>query len=154
MISPLRILHAAAECFPLAKTGGLGDVVSALPSALRGLGCEARVALPAYPQAKAALGDTAVVAQLGVNGMTFTVRLGALADGLPVYLFDCPALFERPGTPYADAAQAPFADNALRFGLFSAALAQFVRLGAAGFAPDIVHLHDWQTALAAPAIAA
>ncbi len=149
MSESLRILHAAAECFPLAKTGGLGDVARALPSALMKMGCDVRVAMPAYRGVQAALGATETVAQLRVNAVDFTVRCGALADGLPVYLFDAPALFDRPGTPYADAQQQPFADSAFRFGTFSAALALFVQQGAAGFTPDIVHLHDWQTALAA-----
>lgn len=153
-MSPLRILHAAAECFPLAKTGGLGDVVSALPSALRGLDCDARVALPAYRGVQAALGETQAIAQLRVNAVEFTVRRGALADGLPVYLFDAPVLFDRAGTPYADENHQPFADSAFRFGTFSAAVAAFVQQGAIGFAPDVVHLHDWQVALAAPWLAA
>jgi len=154
MSETLRILHAAAECFPLAKTGGLGDVVSALPAALRGLHADARVALPAYRGVQATLGATQVLTQLHIHGVTFTVRRGALANGLPVYLFDAPALFDRPGTPYADEHQQPFADNALRFGAFSAALAAFVQQGAVGFAPEVVHLHDWQVALAAPWLAA
>jgi len=153
MNEPLRILHAASECFPLAKTGGLGDVAAALPQAQRGLGVDARVALPAYRGVSAKLGATETVASLKVNGIDFTVRRGALADGLPVYLFDAPALFDRPGTPYADEHQQPFADSAFRFGSFSAALAQFVQQGAADFAPEVVHLHDWQTALAAPWLA-
>jgi len=150
MSSPHRILHAASECFPLAKTGGLGDVVNALPVAQRALGHDARVALPAYRGVAMKLGGSTEVARFPVLGLEFTVRRGALADGLPVYLFDCPPLFDRPGTPYADERQQAFSDSAFRFGAFSAALATFVRQGADGLAPGIVHLHDWQTALAAP----
>jgi starch synthase len=149
--APLRILHAAAECFPLAKTGGLGDVAAALPAALRPLGDDARVALPAYPGVRERLGTTTPVGRLETAGGAFQVLRGALG-ALPVYLFDCPALFDRPGTPYEDPQRVPFADNALRFGSFGSAVAQFAQLEIDGFAPDIVHLHDWQAALAAPLI--
>lgn len=154
MTSDLRVLHAAAECFPLAKTGGLGDVAAALPAALRALGCDARVALPAYRGVAQSLGRVEPLSSLEINGIAYTVLGGRLADGLPVYLFDAPPLFDRAGGPYADQAQQPYADNALRFGTFSAALAAFVAQGAAGFDPQILHLHDWQTALAAPWLAA
>ena len=66
----------------------------------------------------------------------------------PVYLFDAPEYFDRPGTPYADEHGREFADNALRFGGFSHAVAEFAREGAAGFNPGVVHAHDWQAALA------
>jgi starch synthase len=154
MTSDLRVLHAAAECFPLAKTGGLGDVAAALPAALRALGCDARVAMPAYRGVAQSLGRVEPLSSHEINGIRYTVLRGALADGLPVYLFDAPPLFDRAGGPYADEAQQPYADNALRFGTFSAALAAFVAQGAAGFDPQVLHLHDWQTALAAPWLAA
>lgn len=153
MSGTYRVLHAASECYPLAKTGGLGDVVAALPAALRRSGCDARIALPAYRGLHARIGHSEVVARFAVNGVGFTVLKGQLPDGVPLYLFDAPALFDRPGTPYQDAAQRDFADNAFRFGCFSAALAGFVQQGAAGFAPELVHLHDWQTGLAATSLA-
>lgn len=150
MNESLRVLHAASECFPLAKTGGLGDVTGALPSALRKIGAAASVALPAYRGVAAKLGATEVVAEIEVPGARFTVRRGALSDGLPVDLFDAPALFDRAGGPYVDEKGRDFDDNAFRFGSFAAALAAYVRQGAGGLAPEIVHLHDWQAALAAP----
>ena len=79
MNESLRVLHAASECFPLAKTGGLGDVTGALPSALRKIGAAASVALPAYRGVAAKLGATEVVAEIEVPGARFTVRRGALS---------------------------------------------------------------------------
>ena len=148
----LRVLHAASECFPLAKTGGLGDVVGALPAALASFGVDARVALPAYPGLREQLTVVQRVARFPAGGADFEILRGQL-DGSTIYLFDAPALFARDGGPYEDAARQPWADNAARFGAFGLAVAQFAQRGVDGFAPSIVHLHDWQAALAAPALA-
>lgn len=64
----LRVLLAASEAWPLIKTGGLADVVGALPGALRGLGVDARLVLPAYPAARAALPNAAPVARSALYG--------------------------------------------------------------------------------------
>jgi starch synthase len=148
----LRVLHAASECFPLAKTGGLGDVVGALPAALRTLGIDARVALPGYPGLRELLEPVERVARYSAGGADFEIFRSRLGE-VPVYLFDSPALFDRQGGLYEDAARHPWQDNALRFGAFGLAAAQFALRGVDAFRPDVVHLHDWQAALAAPAIA-
>ncbi len=149
----MKILHAAAECFPLAKTGGLGDVLGALPFAQRKLGADARVILPAYRGVQQKLGPTTILGTLQLRGTTCNVLGGELVSGnqgLPVLLVDIPALFDRPGNPYEDLSGHPFEDNAWRFGCFGEAVAQ-IASGALGiFKPDVVNLHDWQSALAAP----
>jgi starch synthase len=149
--APLRVLHAASECFPLAKTGGLGDVVGALPAALRTLGIDARVALPAYPGLRDRLAPVDRVARFRAGGVDFEILRGDL-NGLPVYLFDAPDLFDREGGFYEDSNRQPWADNAARFGAFGLAVAQFAMRGVDHFPPGVVHLHDWQAALAAPAL--
>ncbi|MDB5985569.1 MAG: glycogen/starch synthase, ADP-glucose type [Nevskia sp.] len=157
----MKILHAAAECFPLAKTGGLGDVLGALPFAQRNLGADARVMLPAYRGVRQKLGSTRRLGELQLRGQRCEIFAGELPsiDGgtaarLPVLLFDCPALFDRDGGPYEDANGRAFADNAWRFGCFGEAVAQIASGAVAGFEADVVNLHDWQAALAAPRLSA
>lgn len=149
---PLRVLHAASECFPLVKTGGLGDVVGALPAALCMLGADARIALPGYPGLRERLAAVTRVARFAAGSTDFEVQRGTLGT-LVVYLFDAPELFARDGGIYEDPRRRPWDDNARRFGAFGLAVAQFAQRGVDRFAPDVVHLHDWQAALAAPALA-
>jgi starch synthase len=146
----MKVLHAAAECYPLAKTGGLGDVLAALPPVQRELGADARLALPAYRGVNAKIADAERVARMHVRGHDFDVIRGVLGvERTPIYLFDCPALFDRGGDPYRDERGREFADNGARFGTFSEALMRFTQLPDSDFVPDVVNLHDWQAGLAA-----
>lgn len=144
----MKVLHAASECFPLIKTGGLADVVGSLPLALRALGSDARVIVPGYRGLAQQLRDVRTVATLKALGHDLRLLLGELPSGLPVYLVDAPALFDRDGDPYRDASGHDFADNALRFACFSAAVRHLAVQGAGAFQPELVHLHDWQAGLA------
>src|SRR5512137_1428006 len=94
----LRILQVAAEIFPWVKTGGLGDVVAALPPALARADTDVRLLLPAYPPLREALDKPRVVARLGAafGGATVEIRRGRLPGmELPVYLIDSPYLYDR-----------------------------------------------------------
>jgi starch synthase len=149
--SAVRVLLASSELYPVAKTGGLADVCGALPAALERLGAEVRVVLPAYDSAIDALEGVQAVADLVTIAGLSPVRVlaGRIAStGLHAWLVDCPALYQRPGTPYQDAAGHDWPDNALRFGLFSHAVARLA-LGVPQLAwtPDVVHCHDWHTGL-------
>lgn len=148
----LNVLLASAEVFPLAKTGGLADVCASLPSALRAFGAEARILMPAYR------GVTSMITAKPV-GRPFrpligsdSVRLlkGALPGSrVPVYLIQCPDLYDRPGTPYADQYGNDHPDNAIRFGVLSKVAAMFgTREGLDGWRADVVHGHDWHCGLA------
>jgi starch synthase len=149
----MKILHLAAECFPLVKTGGLADVVGALAAAQQTLGCEVRICLPAYRGMKTRLQELRPLAACGLRGERFTLCEGRLTPQLPLlWLIECPPLFERGEDPYHDAHGEPWPDNYRRFGLFGEAAAQLAS-GMAGWAPQVVHLHDWQAGLAAPWIA-
>ncbi|MGQ7786621.1 glycogen synthase GlgA [Nesterenkonia sp. K-15-9-6] len=147
-----RVLSVASECAPLIKTGGLADVVGALPGALEPCGWESRVLLPAYPQVLDQLdGSRRVWAEDDLFGGPACVRSGTV-DGLPMLLLDAPHLFERPGGPYSDG-QHDHSDNHVRFAALSWAAAQIAQHGAhdgAGepWRPDLVHAHDWQAGLA------
>jgi starch synthase len=147
----LRVLHASAELHPLVKTGGLADVAAALPAALAERGLRVELVLPAYRQVREGVGKLRQIATMFVRGWRMKLLRGRHPDsGLPLTLIDAPELFDRDGDPYHDAHGRPFDDNAIRFGVFSEAVAALAA-GGAGSAPrfDIVHLHDWQIGLAA-----
>jgi starch synthase len=144
----MKVLHAAAECFPLIKTGGLADVVGALPAALAEQGVEARVILPAYRGLAAKLAGLRQVQTLAVREQDFHLLEGHCPD-LPgkVWLLDCPVLYDRPGDPYHDGDGHPHPDNAWRFGCYAEAVARLALSGIEGWVPDVLHAHDWQAAL-------
>jgi starch synthase len=146
----MRVLFVTSEVAPLIKTGGLADVSAALPAALRRLGDDVRVLLPGYPQVLKALGAFKIEAFLsGIEGFP-DARLFAstLPDGVPLWVIDCPELFQREGGIYQDATGTDWPDNALRFGLLSKVAAI---LGGAEspveWKPEVVHCNDWQAGL-------
>ncbi|MEM9223861.1 MAG: glycogen synthase GlgA [Pseudomonadota bacterium] len=144
----MNILCVASECAPFLKTGGLADVVGALPKALGRLGVKTRVVLPAYP-ALAPIAATGVqVASYDHSAFGTLNILDASADGLDLFLVVAPQFFDRPGNPYLDAWGNDFSDNALRFGALSYAAARLAHEGAGGFRADVLHAHDWQAGLA------
>src|SRR3954468_12952315 len=113
-----KVLFVVSEAHPLAKTGGLGDVGSSLPIALRALGNDVRLLLPAYPGAKRAMRLSREVARVPVafSDIPATVLEGVLpSSDVIVWLVDHPPAFDREGHPYLDAAGRPWEDNAQRF---------------------------------------
>jgi starch synthase len=140
----LRVLHVAPERAPMVKTGGLGDVLEALPEALRADGVDALTLLPGYP---AVLAHTAGAPQVGkLNLLGFECRL-LRADALLVV--DCPPLYAREGGPYQSRDGRDWDDNALRFGVLSRAAALLaVASTPLDWRPHVVHCHDWPAALA------
>ncbi|KAF1016877.1 MAG: Glycogen synthase [Stenotrophomonas maltophilia] len=146
-----RVLFAATEMADFIKAGGLGDVAAALPRAVRS-GCDARVLLPGYPEVLARLPQLREAGVVAGRGALPDCRLGLAlqADGLPIYVLLSAALYEREGTPYADAYGQEWPDNALRFATLSHAAAEMAagRVGL-DWAPQLLHLNDWPVALAA-----
>ena len=141
----MQIAFAASECVPFSKTGGLADVVGALPQALAALGHQVSVYLPKYRQTK--LPD----AKLAVRSITVpfddryrfcSVVDGGNRSGVHYYFVDYPPFFDRDalyGTSSGD-----YPDNAERFALFSRGVLEAAKvLGA----PQVFHCHDWQSAL-------
>ncbi len=147
---PLRIVFIASECVPYAKTGGLADVAGALPVMLRRMGHEVIVVMPKYSAVNAykhglrRFWDTFGV-WMG-TGLEWCAVDRAESQGVPVYFIEHDRYFGRSGL-YHDAAYNDYLDNPYRFGFLTRAGLQLCR--DMGFAPDIVHVHDWQTALAA-----
>ena len=148
----MRILFAASEMAPWVKTGGLGDVVAALPPVLSKLGEEVKVLLPGYPALLQAFPDAPIVAQLANLGGTLpdaTLREARTADGLSLLLLDCPACYARPGNPYLGSDGRDWPDNVTRFGLLSRVAALLASdASPLAWKPEVLHCHDWQSALA------
>ncbi|MCU0802292.1 MAG: glycogen synthase GlgA [Rhodobacteraceae bacterium] len=142
-----RVLSVASECVPLIKTGGLADVVGALPGALAGVGWDMRVLMPAYRALRALAADWPEVwREDGLWGGVGVVRMGVVA-GITVLLLDAPHLFDREGGPYSGP-QGDWEDNAQRFAALSWVAARMAREGFGGWRPDVLHAHDWQGGLA------
>jgi starch synthase len=141
----MRLLHVATEIFPYVKVGGLADVLAALPAAQRALGADARVLLPGFPallQGIPGLEPAGATPDLmGLGPARFL--LGRTGTGVPIYLLDCPALYDRPGGPYEESG-----DSHRKFGSLAWAAAALATAGdAGGWRPDLVQAHDWQAGL-------
>lgn len=153
----MRVLHVASEIFPLIKTGGLADVLGALPQALLDRGTDTRLLLPGLPAILDGLDDLKPLITLGpaFGAALLTLRRGRLPQsGVIIYVIDAPFLYRRPGNPYLGPDGRDWSDNHRRFALLGWAAAHL----AAGeldpdWVPDIVHAHDWHAGLAAAFIA-
>jgi starch synthase len=148
----VKVLFATSELAPWVKTGGLGDVAGALPAALRALGVDVRVLVPAYPALLKDFPQAEEIARphwLGGVLPTPALKQALAPDGTPLLLLDHPPYFDRPGNPYLGPEGRDWPDNHLRFGLLSRVAAW---IGSASstlnWQPDIVHCHDWQAGLA------
>jgi starch synthase len=154
----MKVLQVAAEIFPLVKTGGLADVLGALPQALTALGADVRLVLPGVPAIADAVLQQTPVCEFGplFGAARVTLRLGQMPHtGLPVYVIDAPYLYRRPGDPYRASDGTEWSDNFQRFALLGWAAAHL----AAGeldtnWVPDVVHAHDWHAGLACAYMAA
>ena len=146
----MRVLFVVAELHPFVKTGGLGDVAAALPQALRAQGVDVRILLPGYPAVVSGVKKfRSAVPNLALpGGHGGSLRLGHTCADLPLYVLDAPALFDRPGGPYADPAGVDWPDNYLRFAALGYAAAVLGSGGHRGWSPDVVHCHDWHAGLA------
>jgi starch synthase len=141
----MHIAFAASEGVPFSKTGGLADVVGALPRALASLGHQVSVYLPRYRQTK--LADPATV----VRSITIpfddkyrfaSIVSGGSQGGVRFYFVECPEYFDREAL-YGTAA-GDYPDNAERYALFSRAVIEGSKILGV---PHVFHCHDWQSAL-------
>jgi starch synthase len=142
---PLRILLLAAEVVPFAKTGGLADVAGALPKAIRALGHDVRVAMPRYGRVdpdKFGLQEVLPSFDVPIHRTTESARLlqGTIGADVPVYLVDNAKYFDREGIYM-------YPDDANRFIFFCRATLEALKL--LEWQPDVIHCHDWHTAIVA-----
>ncbi len=112
----MQVLHVCSEMFPLLKTGGLADVIGALPAAQIAEGIDTRVLLPAFPDIRRGVVDAQVVTRRDTFAGWITLLYGHF-NGVGIYLIDAPHLYDRPGSPYHDTNQHAYPDNVLRFAL-------------------------------------
>ena len=143
----MKVLSVTSELYPLVKTGGLADVAGALPLALKAHGIETKTLIPGYPAVMKAVRNPA-------KRMEFSDLLGVQAslleaehEGVDILVLDAPALFERVGGPYMDPNSRDYADNWKRFAVLSKAAAGIAAGALPDWQPDLVHAHDWQSAL-------
>lgn len=144
----LKILFAASEAAPFARTGGLGDVIGALPQALAKLGHTVRVFMPGY----SASGDTggkrnAVKADLRVDNQTQSVTATRLTtrSSVSYWFVENDEFFARPGLYQDPRTGEDYPDNIKRFSFFCRSVLKLCE--ADGWVPDVIHVHDWQAGL-------
>lgn len=146
-MTPMRVLSVASEIFPIIKTGGLADVAGALPIALKAKGIEVRTLVPGYLEVLRALEGAEELGALSTFGGDARLLRGK-CGALDLLVLDAPHLFARGGNPYLSPAGLDWPDNGIRFAAL-ARMAADIGFGAVpSFMPDIVHAHDWQSALA------
>jgi len=155
----MKILMTTSEAVPFAKTGGLADAVSALALSLSSLGHDVRIVMPRYyciDRSKLEMLEGPLGVPVGWGEEWAAVYKTSMpiphhaqgrkkgSDDLPVYLIDHEGFFGRDGV-YGTPAEPDFADNPRRFAFFSRSVFQLCRK--LDWYPDILHAHDWPTAL-------
>jgi len=144
----LNILFASSEITPFAKTGGLGDVGSALPRALSSLGHKVTAVLPLYgsiPKKKLENTHRQITVALGGEPITAEIFKSALDNKTDVLFIDQPELFGNRPNPYGDD-EGDYPDNDLRFIFFNRAIVELAK--SLPNSPDVLHCNDWQCGLA------
>ena len=145
----LAVLAVASEIYPLIKTGGLADVVGALPGALKAEGVAVTTLVPGYPAVLAAMaGANAVLEIADLFGGPARVLRGRACE-LDILGLVAPHLYERPGNPYLGPDGQDWPDNAQRFAGLAAIAASIARGAIKTYRPAVVHAHDWQAGLTA-----
>ncbi|GAB2803103.1 glycogen synthase GlgA [Halomonas shantousis] len=146
-----RVLFVTSEIADFVKVGGLGDVSSALPRALRARH-DVRVLIPAYREMIESDHDIHLIGHLPAYAGLPACDIGQITctDGLILYVLLCPELYERVGSPYCDETGIGWEDNDIRFARLARAAAD-IACGDAGldWRPQMLHLNDWPSALAA-----
>jgi starch synthase len=142
----VRIVFVASEGVPFSKTGGLADVVGALPKALAKLGHKLEVVLPRYRMTKPGKPEgemQSLTIALGSGYKFVSIQNAGVASKVLTFLVESPFFFDRAGL-YQEMGE-DYPDNAERFAAFSFAALELIKRSATP--PDIIHCHDWQTAL-------
>src|ERR1700712_2850247 len=154
----VKALHVGAEIFPLVKTGGLADVLGALPQALIAEGADVRLLLPGLPAIVDAVLHQKIICEIGARfgAARITLRLGQMPySKVPVYVIDAPLLYRRPGNPYLDRRGQEWPDNVQRFALLGWVGAHLASGELdPGWKPDVLQAHDWHAAMACAYVAA
>lgn len=143
----MQVLAVASEIYPLVKTGGLADVVGALPPALKPQGIAVKTLVPGYPVImKAFRKRKPAHSYAELQGGKAAVHAATIA-GLDLLVLEAPHLFDRVGGPYGDAGGVDWADNWRRFAALGKVGADLAAGAIENYRPDVVHAHDWQAAM-------
>lgn len=148
--SAASVLFVTSECAPLVKTGGLGDVAGSLPAALAQHSADIRILLPGYRGVLRSVKTARELVRFAADAQFPECRLldGGTLRGVPLLVLDCPQMFDRDGSPYQDALNRDWADNASRFGLFCRVAADLCTgQPVQGWQPQLAHCNDWQSGL-------
>ncbi|MEP1151254.1 MAG: glycogen/starch synthase [Balneola sp.] len=146
----MNIIHISAECYPIAKVGGLADVVGSLPKYLNEEGQHCEVVIPKYKNDWVVENDFEEVysGEFNLKGesIEFSVQL-LLSKGLgyPVYFIDIPGKFDRPGVYIDPLSGHPYWDEKERFISFQISVLEWLKVRKEK--PEIIHCHDHHTGL-------
>ena len=143
-----KVLFVTSEAYPLIKTGGLADVSGSLPIALKSLGHDVRIMMPAYADVIACLDHPKHSRIPQANGAIDIYEWHLPGAQVPIWLIGHDGLFDRTGNPYLNSQGKSWPDNAERFALLSRVAVEVAmnRMGL-HWKPDLVHCNDWQTGL-------
>lgn len=154
----MKILYVCSELFPYLKTGGLADVSAGLSGALKSLGCDVRVLIPAFlPIAGAATvtrsigllpGGATPWGQAPVLPETDVALATLPGCDVPIYMVRAATLYARAGNPYLGPDGKDWGDNAQRFAALGWAAASIGQGLDPDWIPDVIHCHDWHAGLA------
>lgn len=146
-----RVLFVVSEYFPYIKTGGLADAAASLAMSLRNAGIDVQVMLPAYSQLRKGRFRRLRAIKLPPLPEIDHLQLVNYIDvesGMPLWLVECPEVYDVEGGIYAGTGHDPEHQVAQRFGVLAWAAAQLAAGKLAVWTPDIVHMHDWHASLA------
>lgn len=145
-----KVLFIASEMTPFIKTGGLGDVVGALPKSLISKGVQVKAIVPLYSmidykryRLKKIMDGNCV--RMGNCLEFFSVHHSSYVKGVDTYFIEFKKYFDRNGVYDDRMSRQAYQDNAYRYAFFDRAALQLAK--DIGFQPDVIHLHDWQTGL-------
>jgi starch synthase len=143
----MKVLSVTSEVYPFIKTGGLADVTGSLPKALKSFGIDSITLVPGYPVFFPMANASAPLVEFDdLLGERAAIRFLQTPE-LMLFILDIPTLYDRPGSPYLDANGDDHQDNWKRFAALSLAGALIANGELPGWEPDVVHTHDWQSAL-------
>ncbi len=155
MTQPLNVLFLSSEVFPFAKTGGLADVASALPQALKEIGNDVRLAIPRYgfvSERKFRIHEIIRLKDIDIPIGKKVAKLNVKSSFLigertkvQIYFIDSSEFFGRPGIYQDPKSKKDYADNDERFIFYSRGILEILKR--LGWAPHIIHCNDWQSGL-------
>lgn len=146
----MKIIHLSAECYPVAKVGGLADVVGALPKYLKKQGADASVVMPKYHNEwiTGHSYETVFESSAPLGSWQFDFRIQREKEerlGFPLYVVDIPGRFDRPGIYADEHTGGSYDDDFERFASFQIAVADWINRTPSK--PDLIHCHDHHTGL-------